>query len=98
MLNQQPSATLFTELQNDQLLLDAIKAKLLELEKLRRPFDCMYEDGVYRFYHHSFKVYSLQDFTLRAYELFQEVATANDTQLCDWYEAIGYRLDVGGWT
>jgi hypothetical protein len=33
----------------------------------------MYEDGIYRFYHHSFKVYYLQDATLKMLELFKKI-------------------------
>jgi hypothetical protein len=48
-----------------QQLFATLRASLPELEKLLR--DCQshwgYEDGIYRFYHHSFKVYSLQETT-----------------------------------
>ena len=64
------SEYLKTRLLKDQLLLDAIKANLPELERLLVPFQALYEDGIYRFYHHSFKVYQLQDCTSRAVEVF----------------------------
>ena len=50
------------ERQEVQRLFANLRASLPELEKLLR--DCQshwgYEDGIYRFYHQSFKVYSLQ--------------------------------------
>ncbi len=48
-----------------QQLFANLRASLPKLEKLLR--DCQshwgYEDGIYRFYHHSFKVYALQETT-----------------------------------
>jgi hypothetical protein len=46
-------------------LLANIKARLPELEQLLEKANAVwgYEDPIYRFYHHSFKVYSLQDNT-----------------------------------
>src|ERR1700724_178685 len=81
-LSQQPSEHLNQRLHKDQELLDIIKAKLLELERLHAAFQGMYEDGVYRFYHHSLKVYQLQDFTLKAIEAFREIGKATDNELC----------------
>jgi hypothetical protein len=48
-----------------QVLLDNIKSKLGELSDLLERVDGRYgaEDLVYRFWHHSFKVYMLQDVT-----------------------------------
>ena len=48
----------------------------------------MYEDGLYRFYHHSFKVYSLQGSTLRAVEIFRGVAAETGNNLCGWFEQL----------
>jgi len=75
-------------LQKDQLLLDSIKVKQSELERLLVPFQAMYEDGIYRFYHHSFKVYQLQDFTSQAVAIFRRIAEDSNTKLCDWFEEI----------
>lgn len=49
----------------DNELLQAIKTKLPELEKLYADImdHWVYEDFVYRFYHHSFKVYYTQEAT-----------------------------------
>jgi hypothetical protein len=91
-LNRQPSEHLQKRLQKDAELLDTIKGKLLELERLHAAFQGMYEDGVYRFYHHSFKVYQLQDFTLKAIEAFREIGKATDNELCAWLRQI---VDAG---
>ena len=88
MLNQPQTEYLTTRLQKDQLLLDTIKARLPELERLLAPFPTMYEDGIYRFYHDSFKVYQLQDYTLSAVELFRSIANDTDNHLCEWLEEI----------
>ena len=87
-LNQQQSENLQRRLQRDQKLLDAIKAKLPELERLRLDFTIMYEDGIYRYYHASFKVYSLQNVTLNAVEIFRRIADSTDNKLCEWFEQI----------
>jgi len=49
----------------DDALLTNLKAALPELEKLLVKIngEWNYEDGIYRFYHHSFKVFGLQDLT-----------------------------------
>jgi hypothetical protein len=44
----------------EKALLRKIKAKLPRLEALLNGYEGEYEDPVYRFYHQSFKVYSLQ--------------------------------------
>lgn len=87
-VNEKQSAQLQQRLQRDQTLLDAIRAKLPELEQLRLDFTVMYEDGLFRFYHHSFKVYSLQGSTLKAVEIFRGVAAETGNNLCDWFEQI----------
>jgi len=48
------------QLARDQELLQAIKAQLPQLESLLLVFRSDYEDRLYRLYHRSFKVYSLQ--------------------------------------
>ena len=87
-MSQKQSEYLEQRLQGDQKLLDAIKARLPELEHLRLEFTVMYEDRVYRYYHASFKVYSLQQTTLRAVELFRSVGQATGNQLCKLFEQI----------
>jgi len=63
--------------QDVQQLYTTLRASLPELEKLLR--DCQshwgYEDGVYRFYHHSFKVYSLQETTSAIVAALQSLAS-----------------------
>lgn len=86
MLNQ--SGHLKNQLQRDQLLLSAIQTNLPQLECLFIPFQALYEDGIYRFYHHSFKVYQLQDYTSRAAEIFNHIAEAIDNRLCERFEQI----------
>jgi len=87
-LSQNQSEHLRQRLQKDQKLLDAIRARLPELEHLRLQFTVMYEDRVYRFCHSSFKVYSLQDTTLRVVGIFKSIAEATDNKLCEWFEQI----------
>jgi hypothetical protein len=50
----------------EQLLLDNIQSRLPELEALleRAQSEWEYEDFVYRFYHHSFKVFGMQRMTV----------------------------------
>lgn len=86
MFNQ--SEHLKNQLQRDQVLLTAIQANLPQLEYLLTPFQALYEDGIYRFYHHSFKVYQLQEYTSRAVEIFKRIAGATDNKLCEWFEQI----------
>lgn len=62
----QLSEHLQRKLERDQMLLDAIKAHLSELELLLFVFGSDYEDRIYRFYYQSLKVYSLQDSTAKA--------------------------------
>jgi len=55
-----------------------------------------YEDGIYRFYHESFNVYSLQHFTTEATRLFEEIdkaASIEEFKLDPYYRTI-----VGGGT
>lgn len=60
----------------DQVLLKNIKATLPELEELYKKVSdhWAYEDGVYRFYHGSFKVYHLQDYTVQIIEKLKTLA------------------------
>ncbi len=54
-------------LRSDEELLWNIKKHLKELEKLLEEMNghWQYEDMIYRFYHHSFKVYRVQELTRR---------------------------------
>jgi hypothetical protein len=59
----------------DELLLQRIKARLPELEELHIEVTSHWkeEDAVYRYYHGSFKVYSIQDCIKQIVALFQEL-------------------------
>ena len=61
--------------QPDQRLLDAIKRALPELTELLESVSehWSYEDGLYRFYHQSFKVYALQQTTERIVQALQQL-------------------------
>jgi hypothetical protein len=75
-------------LEKDRGLLEAIKANLAELDRLLQLFAFDDEDGIYRFYHQSFKVYSLQYCTIGAVKAFRTIADATGSQLCETFEQI----------
>ena len=87
-MSKQTSPNLEEQLERDRKLLVAIKANLPELERLLFQFRSDYEDRMYRFYYNSFKVYYLQDSTLRAAELFRTIGGAVQRELCAWFEEI----------
>jgi hypothetical protein len=62
-----------------------LRAALPELEKLKARCDGSWgaEDGLYRFYHQSFKVYGLQDMTKSIVDAL--AALAPDRQLNEWF-------------
>jgi hypothetical protein len=76
------------KLKRDQVLLTTIKANLHELERLAPPFADQYEEGIYRLYHHSFKVYSMQDCTVGAVKVFRNIGEVSQNTLCQWFEEI----------
>jgi hypothetical protein len=84
----QQSDDLKKELQSDQVLLSAIQANLPQLESLVMPFQTLYEEGVYRFSHHSFKVYQSQEYTSLAVEVFKRIGVATDNKLSEQFEQI----------
>jgi hypothetical protein len=61
--------------QLERTLLDRIKSRKEDLAKMLRTMNdhWTYEDGFYRFYHGSFKVYGIQDATSRAVSLLGEL-------------------------
>jgi len=71
-----------------QQLLANIKAQLPEFKPLLASVNdhWCYEDGVYRFYHQSFKVYDLQETTIAIVAALQ--ALAPERQLNDWFRYI----------
>lgn len=70
-------------------LLKNIKANLPNLEKLLDSINghWVYEDLIYRFYHHSFKTYHLQSFTC---EIVQELRnlSPDEPRLAEYFEEI----------
>jgi hypothetical protein len=87
-LKQKQTEYLSKRLEKEQALLDAIKTNLPEIEQQLKLFALEYEDGIYRFYHQSFKVYSLQDRTTEAIVILRRIADATGNQLCEWFEQI----------
>jgi hypothetical protein len=67
----------------DALLL-RIKARLPELEELARTLEEAEEDGVYRFYHGSNKVFFLQDPVKEAFALIKEIGGESDAPHFDY--------------
>jgi hypothetical protein len=61
-------------------LLENIKKNISELEKLLVTVngDWVYDDAVYRYYHYSFKVYYLQEKTLKIVELLKSISPHED--------------------
>jgi hypothetical protein len=69
-------------------LLRNIKARLPELEKLLEKVSSHWyaEDGFYRFYHQSFKVYRVQGYTLEVVQVLRSLLP--DHPLNGWFEQI----------
>jgi hypothetical protein len=59
----------------DQPLLDSVKSNITELSSLLKRVSghWTYEDGIYRMYHQSFKVYYLQELTEEMVKAFRNV-------------------------
>jgi hypothetical protein len=72
------------------VLLAQIKKHQPELEQLLKVMQHDYEDGMYRLYHYSFKVYQVQETTQRAVALFKQIGAPLDpwNNLCDFFEDI----------
>jgi hypothetical protein len=87
-VEKQLSDDLARKLQEDQMLLEAIKAHLPELESLLLKFRSDYEDRMYRFYYQSLKVHSLQASTMEAVDLFKRIGAVNESKLCTWFHNI----------
>lgn len=71
----------------ERQLLAVLKQRQEEVDGLLGIFESAEEDGVYRYYHQSFKVYSLQGAVERAQRLFQELAPTG-AALNPWLVAI----------
>jgi hypothetical protein len=74
----------------DEQLLTNIKLKLPELEKLLEEMNShwWYEDPVYRFYYHSFKVYNLQDQTQKIVDALRSIAPKGQSFCREFQEII----------
>src|SRR5271169_2256743 len=74
--------------QMDQLLLN-IKLRLPELTALFNEMSghWQYEDPIYRFYHESFKVYHIQTYTKRIYDILRSIAPT-ETSLHEMFKNI----------
>jgi len=74
----------------NQELLDNIKKNLPDLKKLLKKInsDDYYGDGVYRFYHESFKVYWVQSATEKMVGVLKKLAPAEVTEFNDMFEQI----------
>jgi len=64
-------------------LLRVLKEHQAELVKLQNGLSWLEEDGVYRFYHQSFKVYYLQEGTRKITELFKKILPEHE--LNSWF-------------
>lgn len=71
-----PKTYVDPRLQQNEELLARIKVKLPELKKLLEDIsgEWAYEEGVYRFYHQSFKVYYMQGYTKQMVEALKQLA------------------------
>ena len=85
-------------------LLATIKARLPELRELAEHMDRGggAEDLVYRFWHHSFKVYWLQEHTLAIVAMLEEMTPEGSPGLDKWFQKIvrdgtghEFELDLG---
>lgn len=72
----------------DQTLLTAIKQRLPQLEQLLKSMEADYEDRLYRYYHQSFKVYGLQEYTRHAAALFSGIGAQIGRPFCDEFQII----------
>ena len=84
------------------LLLQNIKNNLPELETLLENSDSHWEeeDKVYRFYHHSFKVYEIQHSTQLIVDALEKISPNDDKKMNQWFCSIikegvsGKRFDI----
>jgi hypothetical protein len=71
-----------------EALLERLRARLLELEGLQRRLNGWEEDGVYRFYHGSFKVFRIQQTLKEALALIREIGGASDPIDLDYLQIV----------
>jgi hypothetical protein len=78
--------TTFEDLKRQhQLLLNEIKNRLAELEALHQRCKEWDEDAVYRFWHHSYKVYNLQKLTT---DIIVALRSLSTREIDPWFEEI----------
>jgi len=82
--------------EKDSELLANIQARWSDLAKLLEEINShwSYEDPIYRFYHQSFKVYTLQSETKRIVDALQSIAPTGTT-FCPMFQEI-YQAGAGG--
>lgn len=68
--------------------LDAIKARLPQLEELQDDIQQQLEAGIYRYYHASFKIYGYQEYTQRAVAIFENIGHEIDRPLNELFTAV----------
>jgi hypothetical protein len=65
-----------------------IKARLQELEDVAATLEEAEEDGVYRLYHGSYKVFNLQDPVETAFELIKEIGGESDPPYFEYVQIV----------
>jgi len=75
---------------NHEALLQNIKTHMPELEKLLGEVRDHWgeEDSIYRFYHHSFKVYRIQELTEKIVKALRNLHYKKDGEFNRWFETI----------
>ncbi len=89
-MDKEGPTSYFTDLkEKENQVLANIRKKLPELEMLLEEVGShwVYEDSIYRFYHHSFKVYGLQGITRRIVDALNELAPEGKS-FCREFEEI----------
>lgn len=75
-------------IRKDHVLFETIKGHLPALLELHKEVQDAYEDGMYRFYHQSWKVYDLQGLTTLIVDQFRQIARETGGELNPWFAAI----------
>ena len=84
----EPAELIREQRENSNKLLINIKQKMSELEKMLAHVESHWgmEDGIYRFYHQSFKVYHLQQLTQGIYDALQQLLPGHPMN--SWFSQI----------
>ena len=80
------SKMLDKRIEDNKILLSNIKKEIPKLKKLLKEVSghWQYEDSIYRFYHQSFKVYHIQEYTERIVEALNRIAPEGVTLNSDF--------------